>query len=80
MSALRHFVSPWIWRMAWRDSRSSRGRLLLFAGCIVMGIAALAAIGSLDVNLRRDMWALVHSLQAQGVTIILTTHYIDEAE
>ena len=33
-----------------------------------------------DVELRRDMWALVRSLQAQGVTIILTTHYIDEAE
>ena len=33
-----------------------------------------------DVELRRDMWALVRSLQAGGVTIILTTHYIDEAE
>jgi ABC-2 type transport system ATP-binding protein len=33
-----------------------------------------------DVELRRDMWALVRSLQQQGVTIILTTHYIDEAE
>ncbi len=33
-----------------------------------------------DVELRRDMWVLVCALQAQGVTIILTTHYIDEAE
>jgi ABC-2 type transport system ATP-binding protein len=33
-----------------------------------------------DVELRRDMWALVRSLRASGVTIILTTHYIDEAE
>jgi len=33
-----------------------------------------------DVNLRRDMWELVRSLKASGVTIILTTHYIDEAE
>lgn len=33
-----------------------------------------------DVNLRRDMWQLVRTLQASGVTIILTTHYIDEAE
>jgi ABC-2 type transport system ATP-binding protein len=33
-----------------------------------------------DVNLRRDMWQLVRALQAGGVTIILTTHYIDEAE
>jgi ABC-2 type transport system ATP-binding protein len=33
-----------------------------------------------DVNLRRDMWRLVQSLRDSGVTIILTTHYIDEAE
>jgi ABC-2 type transport system ATP-binding protein len=33
-----------------------------------------------DVELRRDMWAIVAELRAQGVTIILTTHYIEEAE
>ena len=33
-----------------------------------------------DVELRRDMWALVRRLRDQGVTIILTTHYIEEAE
>jgi len=33
-----------------------------------------------DVELRRDMWALVRSLRSGGVTIILTTHYIEEAE
>jgi ABC-2 type transport system ATP-binding protein len=33
-----------------------------------------------DVELRRDMWNLVRGLKANGVTIILTTHYIDEAE
>ena len=33
-----------------------------------------------DVGLRKDMWALVNALRASGVTIILTTHYIEEAE
>jgi ABC-2 type transport system ATP-binding protein len=33
-----------------------------------------------DVELRRDMWNLVRDLRATGVTIILTTHYIEEAE
>jgi ABC-2 type transport system ATP-binding protein len=33
-----------------------------------------------DVNLRRDMWQLVRSLKATGATIVLTTHYINEAE
>jgi ABC-2 type transport system ATP-binding protein len=33
-----------------------------------------------DVELRKDMWEVVRSLRASGVTIILTTHYIEEAE
>ena len=33
-----------------------------------------------DVELRQDMWAQVRRLQGAGVTVILTTHYIDEAE
>ncbi|MBB87614.1 MAG: multidrug ABC transporter ATP-binding protein [Xanthomonadales bacterium] len=33
-----------------------------------------------DVELRRDMWAMVSGLREAGVTIILTTHYIEEAE
>ncbi len=33
-----------------------------------------------DVELRKDMWAVVHELRDAGVTIILTTHYIEEAE
>lgn len=33
-----------------------------------------------DVELRKDMWAIVEGLRADGVTIILTTHYIEEAE
>ena len=33
-----------------------------------------------DVELRKDMWAMVRALRALGVTIVLTTHYIEEAE
>ncbi|MDA0688288.1 MAG: ABC transporter ATP-binding protein [Proteobacteria bacterium] len=33
-----------------------------------------------DVSLRKDMWSIVSDLKAEGVTIILTTHYIEEAE
>ena len=33
-----------------------------------------------DVELRKDMWEIVRSMRAAGVTIILTTHYIEEAE
>ena len=34
----------------------------------------------MDVELRQDMWRLVRALRASGVTIFLTTHYIEEAE
>ena len=33
-----------------------------------------------DVALRQDMWVMVDKLRSQGVTIVLTTHYIEEAE
>ncbi len=35
---------------------------------------------SVDVELRRDMWKIIEKLKSNGVTIILTTHYIEEAE
>ena len=39
-----------------------------------------APTAGVDVELRRDMWALVRRLRERGVTIILTTHYLEEAE
>ena len=33
-----------------------------------------------DVELRKDMWSLIHRLRDEGMTVILTTHYIEEAE
>ncbi len=44
---------PWVWRMAWRDSRRSRGRLLVFSSALTLGVAALVAIGSVGWNLQR---------------------------
>lgn len=44
-----------ILKMAWRDSRSSRRRLLLFSLSVVLGIAALVAIGSFSANLRQGI-------------------------
>ena len=42
-----------ILKMAWRDSRASRRRLLLYSLSVVLGIAALVAIGSFTVNLKQ---------------------------
>ncbi len=46
---------PWLWKMAWRDSRRSRSRLFLFMSAIVLGIAALVAINSFGDNLARSV-------------------------
>ncbi|UOR05641.1 FtsX-like permease family protein [Hymenobacter aerilatus] len=45
----------WLWRMAWRDSRRSRSRLLLFSAAIVLGIAALVGINGFGANLARSI-------------------------
>ncbi|HTJ14084.1 MAG TPA: FtsX-like permease family protein [Dinghuibacter sp.] len=46
---------PWIFRMAYRDSRRNRSRLLLFMGSITAGIAALVAIYSFGYDLQRNV-------------------------
>ncbi len=45
----------WLIKMAWRDSRKNRSRLLLFMSSIVLGIAALVAVYSFKANLQRDI-------------------------
>ena len=47
--------ASWLFKMAWRDSRKNRSRLLLFISSIVLGIAALVAVYSFKDNLQRDI-------------------------
>lgn len=63
--------SRWVWRMAWRDSRASRRRLLLFSFSISLGIAALVAIGSLGRNLQAAIQEQAKSLL--GADLVLTS-------
>lgn len=52
MKTLAALFLPWVWRLAWRDSRSSRRRFLLYSLSISLGIAALVSIGSLGASIR----------------------------
>jgi putative ABC transport system permease protein len=54
---------PWLFEMAWRDSRRNRSRLFLFISAIIFGIAALVAIYSFRYNLEND-------INAQAATLI----------
>ncbi|MCU0382051.1 MAG: ABC transporter permease [Chitinophagaceae bacterium] len=62
----------WITRMAWRDSRKNRSRLLLFISSIILGIAALVSIFSLGETLRREIDLQAASLI--GADLVLTTN------
>ncbi len=66
-------MSPWpfIFRTAWRDARAGGLRLLLFPLAIVLGTAALVAIGSLTENLRRSLDS--EALHLIGADLEITT-------
>lgn len=49
---LKSWLDPWLWRMAWRDSRRQRRRLLIFTASMVIGVGALVAIQSFQHDLR----------------------------
>ncbi|KIA94101.1 ABC transporter permease [Pedobacter kyungheensis] len=59
----------WLLKMAWRDSRKNRSRLLLFISAIVLGIAALVAVYSFKDNLQKDIDAQAKELT--GADLVL---------
>jgi putative ABC transport system permease protein len=59
----------WLFKMAWRDSRKNRARLLLFISSIVLGIAALVAVYSFKDNLQQDIDAQAKELT--GADLVL---------
>ena len=66
--------------MAWRDTRRSRGRLLLFSSSIVLGVAALAAIGSLGANLERAVEEQARTLLGADLAISSRQPFTTEEE
>ena len=59
----------WLFKMAWRDSRKNRSRLLLFTSSIILGIAALVAVYSFRDNLQRDIDDQAKTLTGADLTI-----------
>ncbi len=77
---LTALFNPWTWRMAWRDSRSSRRRLLLFSSSISLGIAALVAIGSLGRNLQDAIQQQAKALLGADLVLASRQPFGNEAE
>jgi len=65
-AALLH---PWTWRMAWRDSRTQRLRLVIFSMAIVSGIAALVAIHSLKASVEKGIGTQAKSLLGSDLQV-----------
>ncbi len=75
MNSFLQFVAslfrPWTWTMAWRDSRRSRSKLMLYASSIVLGIAALTAISSFGRQMERAISDQSKSLL--GADLVVTS-------
>jgi len=69
MNTLLALCLPWTWRMAWRDARSARARLLLFSTSISFGIAALVAIGALNRTLKGAIGEQSKALVGAGLVL-----------
>lgn len=69
-----------ILKMAWRDTRASRRRLLLFSLAIVLGVAALVAVGSLRDNLTFAIEEQTKSLLGADLTVNSRARLSEEAE
>lgn len=72
------FLCGWTWRMAWRDSRASRRRLMVFSLSIVFGVAALVAVGSFGSNLRSGVDQQSKSLLGADLRVDARDPFTDE--
>src|SRR5476649_740251 len=68
-----HLEMNFILKMAWRDSRASRRRLLLFSLSVVLGIAALVAIGSFSANLDQAIQEQSKGLLGADLVVVART-------
>lgn len=68
----KKYSRGWLWKMAWRDSRRSRSKLLLFTSSISIGIAALVGINSFKLNLEDEINSQAKSLL--GADLVVNTN------
>lgn len=52
----------WVWKMAWRDGRAHKGRMLLFISCICLGVTALVALRAFGSSVRENIMSQSRSL------------------
>ena len=80
MSWLRALLRRWTWQMAWRESRTRRARLMLFGSSIVLGIAALIAIGAFRDGLLSAVEEQAKSLLGADLVIAGRSRFGEEED
>ena len=73
-------MTAWLIKMAWRDSRSHRRKLLLFTSSITIGIGALVGMGSLSATLEGAIDEQAASLLGADMTIESRQPFAPDAE
>jgi len=77
---IKYLFSSWAWKMAWRDSRPVRLRLLLFSASIIFGVAALVTLGSLRQNLTDSVGTQAKSLLGADLMLSSRDAYTEETQ
>lgn len=77
---LKSLLDPFTYRLAWRDTRSYRRRLMLFFSCIALGVAALVSIRSIGANLEEAVQTQAKTLLGADLTIRNRSPFNDETE
>jgi putative ABC transport system permease protein len=72
------FLQGWIWKMAWHDARKNWPRLLLFTSSVVIGIAALVAIGSFNSLLQEEINSQARELLGADLTVNASKPFEEE--
>ncbi len=68
---------PFVWRMAWRESRAARRRLWLLTGAVAAGVAALVAVNSFAVNLRETVTVEARALLGADLSVSSRSPFTD---
>ena len=70
----------WLWKMAWRDSRGGRKRLLLAIAAISVGMAAFIAITAFDANVREAVYTQAKALLGADLVLSSRQPFAPETE
>ncbi|MEE8350307.1 MAG: FtsX-like permease family protein [Acidobacteriota bacterium] len=73
-------LNGWVWKMAWRESRTTGKRLFLFVSSIILGVAALVAINSFGHNLERAVDEQAKSLLGADLVVTIREPFSEETE